>query len=41
MLPGVNADRLFIGEIIIQWLEKQIMSIFKPSKELCLRQQAV
>lgn len=34
MFSGVNVDGLFIGEIIICWLEKQKMSIFKPSKEL-------
>lgn len=34
MLPSVSVDRLFIGEIIISWLEKKKMSIFKPSKEL-------
>lgn len=34
MLLGVNVDRLFIGEVIICWLEKQKMGIFKPSKEL-------
>lgn len=34
MLPGVNADLLFVGEMIICWLERQKMSVFKPSEEL-------
>lgn len=41
LLPGVNVDRLFIGEIITCWVEKQKRSLFKPRKSWCLRQWEV
>lgn len=41
LLPGVKVDRLFIGETIMRWLEKQKRGVFKPRKNWCLRQWEV